>query len=162
RSLTGKPVAVNLLAPFARAAHWQVAQAADAVVTHWQSRPRRHTPNTWIATVGSAGEARAAVAAGADAVIAQGVESGGHVRGKTPALELLEQVRAVVPDGFPVLVAGGIAERADVRSALEAGAVAAVAGTRFLASDESHAHPGYKRRLVAGSDTLLTELFGMA
>jgi nitronate monooxygenase len=61
-----------------------------------------------------------------------------------------------------VLLAGGIAEQADVRVALAGGAVAAVAGTRFLASDESRAHPGYKQRLVAGSQTLLTELFGMA
>src|SRR5205823_7345451 len=55
-----------------------------------------------------------------------------------------------------------VAERADVRRALDAGATAAVAGTRFLASEESRAHPEYKRRLVDGSDTVLTELFGMA
>jgi len=161
RALTGKPVAVNLIAPFARPDHWRVGADADVLVTHWQSRPRRQSENTWIATVGSPEEARAAAGAGADAVIAQGVESGGHVRGKLPALELLERVRAAVPDGYPVLVAGGIAEPADLRAALEAGAVAAVAGTRFLASDESRAHAGYKRRLVEGSDTVLTELFGM-
>ena len=47
---------------------------ADAVVTHWDRRPRRRTTTTWIHTVGSADEARRAVGAGADAVIAQGVE----------------------------------------------------------------------------------------
>ena len=46
-------------------------------------------------------------------------------------------------------------------SALEAGATAAIAGTRFLASEESRAHAEYKRRLVEGSETVLTELFGM-
>jgi NAD(P)H-dependent flavin oxidoreductase YrpB (nitropropane dioxygenase family) len=89
------------------------------------------------------------------------VESGGHVIGTTPALELLEQVLAVVPNGYPVLVAGGIATREDVQTALDAGASAAVAGTRFLASEESGAHPGYKQRLVDGDATVLTELFGM-
>jgi nitronate monooxygenase len=161
RRLTGKPLAVNLIVPFARRGHWDAAEVADLVVTHWQAHPRRHTPNVWIHTVGSADEAGAAVAAGADAVIAQGVEAGGHVRGKVPVLELLERVRGAVPVGYPVLVAGGIAQRADVRAALEAGAAAAVAGTRFLASEESRAHAGYKRRLVDGSDTVLTEMFGM-
>ena len=54
----------------------------------------------------------------ADAVIAQGLEAGGHVRGVVPALDLLERVRAVLPADYPVLVAGGIADAADVREAL--------------------------------------------
>src|SRR2546421_7900776 len=161
RRLTGKPVAVTLLVPFARRGHWEAASEADAVVTHWQARPRRRTPKVWIHTVGSAPEARAAADAGADAGIAQGGESGGPVRGAVPALGLLTRVRAAVPYDYPVLVAGGIAEAYDVRRALEDGAEAAIAGTRFLASEESRAHPDYKRRLVDGTDTLLTELFGM-
>ena len=105
RRLTDKPLAVNLLVPFAGRGHWEAASEADAVVTHWQARPRRRTPKVWIHTVGSAPEARAAADAGADAVIAQGVESGGHVRGAVPALELLTRVRAAVPYDYPVLVA---------------------------------------------------------
>jgi NAD(P)H-dependent flavin oxidoreductase YrpB (nitropropane dioxygenase family) len=93
-------------------------------------------------------------------VIVQGVEAGGHVRGTTPALELHEQVRAALPDGYPTLIAGGIAGRGDVQRALEAGASGAVAGTRFLLSDESRAHPGYKQRALEASETILTELFG--
>lgn len=162
RRLTGKPLAVNLIVPLARRAHWRAAEDADVVVTHWEARPRRRTARVWIHTVGSADEARAAVAAGADAVIAQGVEAGGHVRGTVPALELLERVTGTVRADFPVLLAGGIAERVDVATALEAGAAAVVAGTRFLASEESGAHPAYKQRLVDGEETLLTELFGMA
>ncbi len=162
RRLTERPIAVNLIVPFARSAHWRVAADADLVVTHWETRPRRRTARAWIHTVGSPDEARAAVAGGADAVIAQGIESGGHVRGTEPAAELLERVLAAVPPGYPVLLAGGVAEAADVRAALDAGAVAAVAGTRFLASDESGAHPEYKRRLVAGGETVLTELFGVS
>jgi nitronate monooxygenase len=162
RGLTGKPLAVNLIVPLARRAHWDAAADADVLVTHWEGRPRRRTGKLWIHTVGSAEEARSAVAAGADAVIAQGVEAGGHVRGTVPAPDLLERVRSSVPAGFPVLLAGGVAERADVEAALNAGAAAVIAGTRFLASDESRAHPEYKRRLVEGGETLLTELFGMA
>ena len=48
-----------------------------------------------------------------------------------------------------------------MRAALDAGAVAAVAGTRFLLSDESHAHPDYKQRCLDASETILTELFGL-
>ncbi len=159
RKLTGRPVAVNLLLPFARRDWFEAAAAADAVVTFW-GKPRRRTPGIWLHQCGSVGEARAAHAAGADAAIVQGVEAGGHVRGETPALELLEQVRAALPSEFPLLLAGGIAESGDVRGALDAGAVAAVAGTRFLLSDESRAHPEYTRRLLGAEETVLTELFG--
>jgi NAD(P)H-dependent flavin oxidoreductase YrpB (nitropropane dioxygenase family) len=159
RQLTEKPIAVNLLLPFARRGHWEVAAEADVVVTFW-GRPRRRTDGVWIHQCGSLQEARAACAAGADGVIAQGREAGGHVRGALPALELLERVRAALPRHYPVLTAGGIAAAGDVRDALAAGALAAVAGTRFLLSDECPAHPEYKQRLLEGSETILTELFG--
>jgi nitronate monooxygenase len=160
RRLTAKPIAVNLLLPFARPAHWRSANVADVVVTFW-GRPRRKTNRAWIHQCGSVEEALAAHSAGADGVIAQGVEAGGHVRGKMPGLELLEATRAALPEGFPVLLAGGVADAEDVRRALDAGAVAAVAGTRFLLSDECRAHPAYKDRLLQARETLITELFGM-
>jgi NAD(P)H-dependent flavin oxidoreductase YrpB (nitropropane dioxygenase family) len=160
RRLTGKPVAVNLLLPFLRPAHLEVVRDADVVVTFWGT-PDRPGPSTWMHQCGSVEEAQAAHAAGADAVIVQGVESGGHVRGRTPALVLLQQVRAALPTGYPLLLAGGIADAHDVRTALAAGAAAAVAGTRFLMSAESRASDGYKARLVRSDDTLLTELFGL-
>lgn len=159
RALTAAPVAVNVLLPFARREWFEAARDADVVVTFW-GRPKRRTGGVWLHQCGSAAEARAAHAAGADAVIAQGVEAGGHVRGGLPALELLARVKRELPDGFPVLLAGGIAERADVTQALEAGAEAAVAGTRFLLSEESRAHPEYRRRLLGAEETILTELFG--
>jgi NAD(P)H-dependent flavin oxidoreductase YrpB (nitropropane dioxygenase family) len=161
RQLTGKPLAVNVLLPFARRDWFAAAGAADAVVTFW-GRPRRRTEGVWMHQCGSVAEARAARAAGADAVIVQGVEAGGHVRGRTPALELLAQVRAALPAEYPLLLAGGIAERADVQQALDAGAVAAVAGTRFLLSEEGRAHHEYRRRLLDAEETILTELFGAA
>ncbi len=159
RKLTGRPVAVNVLLPFACRSWFAAAARADVVVTFW-GRPRRRTPGVWLHQCGSVAEARAAHAAGADAAIVQGVEAGGHVRGTAPALELLERVRAALPADFPLLLAGGVAERADVQRALEAGAEAAVAGTRFLLSEESRAHPEYRQRLLGADRTVLTELFG--
>jgi nitronate monooxygenase len=159
RRLTDRPVAINLLLPFATPAQFEVAAEADALVTFW-GRPKRRTGKLWIHQCGSVEEAVAAKAAGADAVIAQGVEAGGHVRGTVPALELLERVRRAVGPTYPVLLAGGIAERDDVRRALEAGAAAAVLGTRFLMTDESRAHRAYKQRLMESRETVLTELFG--
>ncbi len=160
RGLTGRPLAVNVLLPFARRAHWRVASTADLVVTFW-GRPRRRTDGPWVHQCGTVAEARAAHTAGADGVMVQGVEAGGHVRGTTPALELFEQVRAALPAGYPLFLAGGVADRTDVQRALDAGAAAAVLGTRFLMSAESTAHTGYKRRLVDGSTTILTDLFGL-
>ncbi|HEX3040825.1 MAG TPA: nitronate monooxygenase [Solirubrobacterales bacterium] len=159
RALTTRPLAVNVLLPFARRDWFEAAAAADVVVTFW-GRPRRRTPGIWLHQCGSVAEARQAQAAGADGVIVQGVEAGGHVRGTTPAHQLLEEARTALPEGYPLLLAGGIAERADVATALEAGAQAAVAGTRFLLSAESRAHPLYRERLLATRETLLTELFG--
>lgn len=159
RSLTDRPLAVNLLLPFARRDWFAAAAGADVVVTFW-GRPKRRTPGPWMHQCGSVEEARAAFTAGADAAILQGVEAGGHVRGSAPALELLERARTTLPDDFPLLLAGGIAESADVRRALDAGAAAAVAGTRFLASEESRAHPEYRQRLLGAQETILTELFG--
>jgi NAD(P)H-dependent flavin oxidoreductase YrpB (nitropropane dioxygenase family) len=159
RALTGRPIAVNVLLPFARRDWFAAAAEADVVVTFW-GRPRRRTPGVWMHQCGSVAEAQMAHAAGADAIIVQGVEAGGHVRGTSPALELLERVRTALPPGYPLLLAGGIAERDDVRRALDAGAVAAVAGTRFLLSEEARAHPEYTRRLLGAEKTILTELFG--
>jgi nitronate monooxygenase len=158
RNLTARPIAVNLLLPFARADDWRAAAAADVVVTFWGA-PHRRVPGAWMHQVGSVEEALATRAAGADAVIAQGREAGGHVRGTTAAAELLERLRNELPD-FPVLSAGGIATAGDVQARLDAGATAVVAGTRFLMSTESGAHPEYKRRLVEANETVLTELFG--
>ncbi|HET7510359.1 MAG TPA: nitronate monooxygenase [Solirubrobacterales bacterium] len=159
RALTGRPLAVNLLLPFARRDWFEAADEADVVVTFW-GRPRRRTGGVWLHQCGSVAEAKAAHAAGADGVIVQGVEAGGHVRGTTPALELLAQVRAVLPPGYPLWLAGGIASRDDAQAALAAGADAAVAGTRFLLSEESRAHSEYKQRLLAAEQTILTDLFG--
>lgn len=157
RQLTGRPVAVNLLLPFLRRDDAEAASGADLIVTFW-GPPRRLAACAWAHQCGSVEEAKAAEAAGVDAVIAQGVEAGGHVRGNDGMFELLERIRAAVQ--VPVLAAGAIVERQDVRAVLDAGAAAAVIGTRFLLSDESRAHAAYKRRCQEANTTILTELFG--
>jgi nitronate monooxygenase len=158
RKLTGRPIAVNLVLPLLRSGDVQAAADADVIVTFW-GEPRRLAGGTWVHQCGSLQEAQAAEAAGADAVIAQGVQAGGHVRGTTPLLELIERVRAAIK--IPVLAAGGIVDQEGVRQALDAGAVAAVMGTRFLLSEESRAHPDYKLRCLQADRRVLTELFGL-
>jgi NAD(P)H-dependent flavin oxidoreductase YrpB (nitropropane dioxygenase family) len=160
RRLTNRPFAVNLLLPFARRGHFESASDADVVVTFW-GRPKRRTSKAWIHQCGSVEEALAARRAGADAVIAQGVEAGGHVRGTAPALELLDRIRAAVGSDYPVLSAGGVAEASDASACLAAGAEAVVCGTRFLMTEESGGHPDYKARLLGARETLLTDLFGV-
>lgn len=109
--------------------------------------------------VGSADEARAAVDAGCDFVIAQGIEAGGHVRGELPLLLLLDQVFDYVD--LPVVATGGIATARAMAAALAAGASAVRVGTRFIASTESGAHPRYVALLLRAhaTDTILTTTF---
>jgi NAD(P)H-dependent flavin oxidoreductase YrpB (nitropropane dioxygenase family) len=108
--------------------------------------------------VGSLAEAEAAVAAGVDGIIVQGVEAGGHVRATSSIWELLPAVVAGVSP-LPVLASGGIGDGAGVTRALQLGAQGVSLGTRFVASEESAAHPEYKRRIVESSakDTVYTE-----
>ena len=89
----------------------------------------------------------------------QGSEAGGHLLGVEPLRDALPQVLGVA-DGSPVLAAGGVADATDVLRLLDGGAAAAVAGTRFLLTDESAAHDEYKRRVMAAQETLSTMLFG--
>lgn len=161
RHLTGRPIAVNVITHFATHSWFRAAEKADVVVTFWGT-PKRRTSGVWMHQCGSVEEVLTAKAAGADAVIVQGFESGGHVRGTIPALDFLDRVRTAVGPDYPLLLAGGIAERADVAQALDAGATAAVAGTRFLMSPESGAHADYKERLLTAESTLVTELFGLS
>jgi nitronate monooxygenase len=160
RRLTDRPIAVNLLLVLARRAHFEAAERADVLVTFW-GRPRRRTSGTWLHQVGSVEEALGAREAGADAVIAQGVEAGGHVRGTLPAAELLDRIRGAIGPNYPVLSAGGVTTPSEARARLDAGAEGVVAGTRFLMSEESGAHPAYKERLIGARETVLTELFGL-
>jgi nitronate monooxygenase len=110
--------------------------------------------------VGSVEEAKAAADAGVDAVIAQGIEAGGHVRGTTSIWDLLPATIDAI-DPVPVLASGGIGDGDGVARALRAGAQGVSLGTRFVASDEAWVHPAYKLRIVQSTakDTVYNELY---
>ena len=102
--------------------------------------------------VASRDGARAALDAGADYLVCQGIEAGGHVQASSSLLDILA---AVLPEvnRQPVLAAGGIADGAGIRRVLEAGASGAVLGTRFVATRESDAHPEFKQALVNADES---------
>ena len=111
-------------------------------------------------TVGTAEEGRAAAAAGADVVVAQGWEAGGHVWGTVSTLALVPRVvDAVAP--IPVVAAGGVADGRGLAAVLALGAAGAWVGTRFLAASEAAIHPDYRRRILAAgeADTFYGTLF---
>ena len=100
-----------------------------------------------LCTVGSAEEARRAVASGVDVVVAQGWEAGGHVGSQIATLPLVPAVvDAVAP--VPVIAAGGIGDARGVAAVLALGAQAAWVGTRFLLAQEMPIHEEYRSRLI--------------
>ena len=164
--VTDRPFCVNLVLDFEQDERLEVAlgERVPIVSFSFGLRPdliaRAHAAGARVfVQVGSADAARAAAAAGADALIVQGVEAGGHVQSVVGLLPLLAEVRRAV--SLPLLAAGGIGEPASARAALAAGALAVIMGTRFVASDESAAHEVYKTPLTHAQarDTVLTELF---
>ena len=120
-----------------------------------------------LITVTSAAEARQALAAGPDALIAQGGPAGGHsstvdplgYRGTSTTAEVLAAVRAVTDR--PVIAAGGVASAADVRDLLVAGAAAVQCGTSFLLADEAGTRAPHRAALLSGEyrETVVTRAF---
>jgi nitronate monooxygenase len=112
-----------------------------------------------VCQVGSVEEGKAAQDAGVQVLIAQGVEAGGHVRGKTPLRMLLSELVPV--SSVPVLAAGGLVDGRDLVEMLQFGAKGIVIGTAFLAAPESFAHHYHRQRIVEArtEDTILTDIF---
>lgn len=123
-----------------------------------------HAGNAEVwATVANLEDARAAVAAGADALVAQGAEAGGHRASfddnderDVPLLDLLAQVREL---GAPVIAAGGIVDRATADAARAAGATAVQAGTAFMLCPEAGTHPVLRAALARDGETDVTRAF---
>lgn len=167
RGAAGRAIAANLLVPFLKPAHIRacIDVAVAMAVLHAGCpadviRRLRDGGVPVFVTVGGADAARRALAAGAQGLVAQGLEAGGHLVSTEPLERVLPAVLEAAGD-VPVLAAGGVASGSDVRRLLDSGAVAAVAGTRFLLTEESRAHPAYKSRVCAAKRSLLTELFGL-
>jgi nitronate monooxygenase len=132
---------------------WYYSSGLPAVTLSWgidqEAIARFKAGGTLVGVqVGSAAGARTALQNGADFIIAQGVEAGGHVQSSTPLRQLLHEI-LLASGATPVIAAGGIASAADIVDAMKAGAQGVMMGTRFVASTESGAHDDYKQALVA-------------
>lgn len=115
-----------------------------------------------ICQVQSVPQALEAAEAGADVIVAQGTEAGGHGQAE-PLFTLLPRIVDACPD-IPVIAAGGIADGRGMAAAMVMGAEGVLMGTRFYASAEAEAHPEAKRRIVAatGGDTVRSIVFDLS
>lgn len=127
----------------------------------WIGRAQAQGVRT-ITQVATADEARAAAAAGIDAIVARGLEGGGHGDHAEPLARLLDEVLTAVK--IPVLAAGAVSTAADVRRVLTAGAAAAWVGTAFAACEESLTPPAARAAMIAarGSGTLVSRVYDVA
>jgi nitronate monooxygenase len=167
RRLTACPFGVNLVLEWSQRDRLELAleEGVSAVSLFWgdpspyldQIREGRARS---LVTASSAMEARQAVEMGAEVIVAQGFESGGHVGGVVSTLPLVPVVvDAVSP--VPVIAAGGIADGRGLAAALALGAAGVWLGTRFVASEEAGLHPAYKARIAAAveTDTVYSSVF---
>ncbi len=165
-------IASGPLGDFTTQDHVDVAAAhrVPVVVFHfdlpqqaWVDQLHAAGSRVWV-QAGSVDVADQAARLGCDAVIAQGKSAGGHNHNQTiPTLALLAMVRSRLPRRCLLLAAGGIADGRSLVRALRAGADGGWIGTRFAASTESYANPGYKARLVNAKGrhaTTFTTVFG--
>ena len=158
-ALTARPFGGNLV--LTEDQHRRLDQALEAglriVSFMWgnlgdYAKPVHDAGGIVMHTVRSAEEARQSVASGADVIVAQGWEAGGHVWGTVATLPLVPAVvDAVAP--VPVIAAGGIGDARGVAAVLALGAQAAWLGTRFLMAEEMPIHEEYRRRLIAAAET---------
>ncbi len=169
RRLTDRPFGVNLVLDVLEEGQIEVCfdENIPILVLFWGDpapyvKDAHHRGIKVFIQVGSVEEAIAVATAGVDAIIAQGVEGGGHVKSTTPLSTILPTaVEAVKP--VPVIAAGGIADGKGIAAALRMGAQAVSLGTRFLCSKEAQFSDDYTRRVAASKaeDTIYTSLFDL-
>ena len=157
KQLTDKPYGVNimLLSPFVDEVVDVVCQAGVKVVCTGAGNPGKYMDKfkaagiTVIPVVASVALAKRMEKAGADAVVIEGMEAGGHI-GKTTTIALLPQVVDAV--NIPVIAAGGIGDGRGMAAAFMLGAEAVQLGTRFLVAKESTAHDNFKQAVIKAKD----------
>jgi enoyl-[acyl-carrier protein] reductase II len=157
RSLTDRPFGVNimLLSPTAEDALTLVADYRVPIVTTGAGSPgkvlERLKPlgTVVIPVIASVAHARRVEKQGADAVVAEGCEAGGHI-GESTTMSLLPQVVDAID--IPVIAAGGIADGRGVAAAFALGAVGVQIGTRFLCASECRVHESYKKAVLEAGD----------
>ena len=157
RELTKKPIGVNimLMSPYADEVAKVVVEEGVQVVTTGAGNPGKYM-KMWkdagivvIPVVASVALAKLMERGGADAVVAEGTESGGHI-GETTTMALVPQVADAVK--IPVIAAGGIADGRGMAAAFMLGAEAVQMGTRFVASKEAVVHENYKQLVIKAKD----------
>lgn len=157
KAATDKPFGVNLMLmnPEADAIAQIIADEGVKVVTSGAGNPAKYM-EMWknagikvIPVIASVAMARLMERGGADAVVAEGMESGGHI-GATTTMALVPQVVDAV--SIPVIAAGGIADGRGLAAAFMLGAEAVQIGTRFVAATESIVHENYKTMLIKAKD----------
>lgn len=169
RCLTDRSFGVDLIGEFLDDSHICVLieERVPLVVFFWSMPSKAQVDRLkeggvafWM-QAGSVDEAKAGAELGAQAIIVQGSEAGGHNRSRSALSVLFAAIRAAIP-ALPLVAAGGIADGASMAAALMRGADAVWCGTRFLASKEADAHEGYKARVVMSEagETALTSVFG--
>ena len=157
RELTENPIGVNvmLLSPYADEVAKVLVEEKVPVSTTGAGNPGKYM-EMWkaagakvIPVVASVALARMMERGGADAVIAEGTESGGHI-GAATTMTLVPQVADAVT--VPVIAAGGIGDGRGMAAAFMLGAEAVQIGTRFVVAKESICHPNYKERIIKAKD----------
>lgn len=157
KKLTDKPFGVNvmLMSPYAEEVAKVVAEEGVAAVTTGAGNPEKFM-KLWkeknikvIPVVASVALAKRMERCGADAVIAEGCESGGHV-GESTTMTLVPQVVDAV--NIPVIAAGGIADGRGIAAAFMLGAKGVQMGTRFVVTKECQVHSNYKERIIKAKD----------
>ena len=167
RSLTDKPFGVNIMLMHPQADEFAriVVEEGVRFVTTGAGNPGKYMESwkaagiTVMPVVAAAVLAKHLVKCGADALIAEGTESGGHV-GEMATMALVPQVVDAVD--VPVIAAGGIADGRQLAAAFALGACGAQIGTCLMVSEECHLHPNYKAALLKAkdSDTIVTGRIG--
>lgn len=157
KKLTDKPFGVNimLLSPYAEEVAHVVAEEGVRAVTTGAGNPEKYM-GLWkragirvIPVVASVALAKRMERCGADAVVAEGMESGGHIGAQT-TMSLVPQVADAV--SIPVIAAGGIADGRGFAASFMLGAEAVQMGTRFVVAKESIVHQNYKDRVIKAKD----------
>lgn len=157
KQLTDKPFGVNvmLMSPYAKEVAQVIAEEGVSVVTTGAGNPESFMA-LWkskgikvIPVVASVALARRMERAGADAVVAEGCESGGHI-GESTTMTLVPQVVDAV--NIPVIAAGGIADGRGMAAAFMLGASGVQMGTRFVATKECQVHQNYKDKILKAKD----------
>lgn len=167
RALTDRPFGVNLRADLVQLELIELAIEAGVRIIHlfWGDPAASMAPilsagAKMMATIGDADAARSALDAGAQALVTQGVEAGGHVLSDLPLASLLADVVPLAGD-VPVIAAGGLGDAQSVSQVMASGASGALLGTRFVATEESRAHDEYKQALLSATSdsTVRSECF---